>query len=189
MENLKVKERERITHRDNALGCYKGLAFRAWDRSKSYRRSLVKYPPVDVFRAEQGGMSTQTVYLSHQKKKRVVLLSYDEAKNDPSALQAMEDEIASFKRFDCYEEVSSNMVSVHANIMSTRWVISKKLNDDGTWRSKARLVARGYEDKEKDRVSSDSPVASSAAQRLVMAYWLKNSGFQTLETYNSLFAR
>jgi hypothetical protein len=60
------------------------------------------YPLVDVFRAERGEISTQTVYLSHQKKKRVVLLSYDEAKNDPSALQAMEDEITSFKRFDCY---------------------------------------------------------------------------------------
>jgi hypothetical protein len=72
------------------------------------------------------------VYLSHQKKIRVVLLSYDEAKNDPSVLQAMEDEIASFKRFDCYEEVSADMVSANANIISTRWVISKKVNDDGT---------------------------------------------------------
>jgi hypothetical protein len=66
------------------------------------------------------------VYLSHQRKKKVVLLSYDEAKNDPSALQEMEDEIASFKRFGCYEEVSSDMVSDNANIISTRWVISKK---------------------------------------------------------------
>jgi hypothetical protein len=54
------------------------------------------------------------------------------------------------------------------------------MNDDGTWRSKARLVARGYEDKEKDGVSSDSPVASSAAQRLVLALlaetqWIPNS--------------
>jgi hypothetical protein len=81
----------------------------------------------------------------------------------------MEDEIASFKQFDCYEEVSADMVSANANIISTRWVISKKMNDDGTWRSKARLVARGYEDKEKDRVSSDSPVASFAAQRPVLA--------------------
>jgi Reverse transcriptase (RNA-dependent DNA polymerase) len=104
-------------------------------------------------------------------------LSYDEAKNDPSALQAMEDEIASFRRFDCYEEVSADMVSVNANIISTRWVISKKMNDDGAWRSKARLVARGYEDKEKDRVSSDSSVASSAAQRLVLVekLWIPNS--------------
>jgi hypothetical protein len=96
MEKVKVKESERITHRDIALGRYKDLAFRACDKSRSYCRPLVKYPHVDVFRAERGGMSTQTVYLSHQKKKRVVLLSYDEAKNDPSALQAMEDEIASF---------------------------------------------------------------------------------------------
>jgi Reverse transcriptase (RNA-dependent DNA polymerase) len=72
------------------------------------------------------------------------------------------------------------MVSANANIISSRWVISKKMNDDGIWRSKARLVARGYEDKEKDRVSSDSPVASSAAQRLVLALlakkqWIPNS--------------
>jgi Reverse transcriptase (RNA-dependent DNA polymerase) len=43
------------------------------------------------------------------------------------------------------------------------------MNDDGTWRSKARLVTRRDEDKEKDKVSSDSPVASSAAQHLVLA--------------------
>jgi hypothetical protein len=169
MKKLKVKERERILHQDIALERYKDLAFRACDKSKSYCRPLVKYSSVDVFRAEQGGMFTQAVYLSHQKKKRVVLLRYDEAKNDPSALQAMEDETASFMRFDCYEEVSSDMVSVNANTISTCRVISKEMNDDGTWRSKARLVARGYEDKEKDRVSSDSPVASSAAQRLVLA--------------------
>jgi hypothetical protein len=59
MEKLKVKERERISHRDIALGRYKDLAFRACDKSKSYCRPLVKYPPVDVFRAERGGMSTQ----------------------------------------------------------------------------------------------------------------------------------
>jgi hypothetical protein len=143
MEELKVKEREQITHRDIALGSYKDLTFRACDKSKSYCRPLVKYPSVDVFRAEQGGMSTQTVYLCHQKKKWVVLLSYDEAKNDRSALQAMEDEVASFKRFDCYEEASADMVSANANIISTRLVISKQMNDNGTWRSKARLVARG----------------------------------------------
>jgi Reverse transcriptase (RNA-dependent DNA polymerase) len=107
-------------------------------------------------------------------------LSYDEAKNDPSSFQAMKDEIVSFKRFDCYEEVSADMVFAIANTISTRWVISKNMNDDGTRRSKARLVARGFEDKEKDRVSKDSPVASSAAQRLVLALlaekqWIPNS--------------
>jgi hypothetical protein len=85
------------------------------------------------------------VYLSHQTKKGVVLLSYDEVKNVPSSLQAMEDEIASFKRFDCYEEVPADMVRANANIITT--LFQKKTNDEGTWRSKARLVARGYDDK------------------------------------------
>jgi hypothetical protein len=105
MKKLKVKERERMAHRDIALGRHKDLAFRACDKSKYYCRPLVKYPPVDVFRAGRGGMSTQTVYLSHQKKDRVVLLSYEEAKNDPISSQTMEDENASVTRFDCYEEV------------------------------------------------------------------------------------
>jgi hypothetical protein len=43
------------------------------------------------------------------------------------------------------------------------------MNDDSTWRSKAWLVARGYKDIEKDRVSSDSSVASFASQCLVLA--------------------
>jgi hypothetical protein len=134
-------------------------------------------------------MFTQTVYLSYQKKTRVFMLSYDEAKNDPSALQAMEDEIASFKRFDCYEEVSSDLVSAKANIFSTRWDVSKKMNDDGTWRSKASLVARGYEDKEKDRLSSDSPIASSATQRLVLALLAKKQWIQTLGTLQEPFCK
>jgi hypothetical protein len=66
-------------------------------------------------------MSTQTVNLSHQKKKIVVLLSYDEVKNDPSSLQAMQDDFSSFKRFACNKEVSSDEVAVEANIISTRW--------------------------------------------------------------------
>jgi hypothetical protein len=73
MEKLKVKERERIAHWKIALRRYNDLAFRACDKSKSYCRPLVKYPPVDVFRAERGGTSTQTVCLSHQKKLFVVV--------------------------------------------------------------------------------------------------------------------
>jgi hypothetical protein len=46
------------------------------------------------------------------------------------------------------------MVSANANIISTRWGTSKMMNDDGTWPSKARLVARGNENKEKDRFPS-----------------------------------
>jgi hypothetical protein len=69
MKKLKVKEREQIAHRNIALGRYKDLAFRACDKSKSYCRPVMKHPPVDVFRAERGGMTTQIVNLSHKKKK------------------------------------------------------------------------------------------------------------------------
>jgi Reverse transcriptase (RNA-dependent DNA polymerase) len=154
MEELKLKERERTENRNIALGHHKDLVFCACDKSKSYCREI---SACRRFLSRMRRIVYPDRFLSNQKKKIVVLLSYDEGKNDPSSLQAMEDEIASFKRFDCY-----------------------KMNDDGTWRSKARLVARGYEDKEKDRVSSDSPVASSAAQRLVLAIlaekqWIPNS--------------
>jgi hypothetical protein len=80
----------------------------------------VKYQPDDVFRVDRGGISSQEMYLSHQKKKRVVLLTYDESKNDPSPFRAMKNGIVSFKRFDCYEEVLSDMVPANANIISTR---------------------------------------------------------------------
>jgi hypothetical protein len=54
------------------------------------------------------------------------------------------------------------------------------MNDDGTWRSKARLVDRENKDNDKDKVSSGSRVASSAAQCLVLALladkqWILNS--------------
>jgi hypothetical protein len=180
MEIPKFKERERITHRDIALGRYEDLSFRACDKSKSYCRALMKYPLVDVFRAERGGMFTQTVYLSHQKKKRVVLLNYDEARNDPSALQAMEDEIASFKLFDCYEEASADIVSANANIISTRWVISKKMNDDGKWRSK---IGSWLGDTRTKRRTEFLQIPQSLRLRLsalFWGYWLRNSGFQNL---------
>jgi hypothetical protein len=124
MEKVKVKKCERIAHRNISLRRYKVLAFRAFDKPKFFFRPLVKVLPVDVFRAGRGGISTHTVYLSHQNTKIVVLLSFNETKNDPSSLQATEDEITSFKCFDCYEEVSSDMVSADANGISTRWIIT-----------------------------------------------------------------
>jgi hypothetical protein len=58
MEKLKVKGRERIAHRNISMGGYKDLVIHACDKSKSYYRPLVKYPPVDVFRAERRSYSS-----------------------------------------------------------------------------------------------------------------------------------
>jgi hypothetical protein len=54
------------------------------------------------------------------------------------------------------------------NAVNTRWVFTIKKGMTET-RFQARLVARGYEDAENVTISSDSPVASAAAQRLALA--------------------
>jgi Reverse transcriptase (RNA-dependent DNA polymerase) len=55
-----------------------------------------------------------------------------------------------------------------ANLISTRWVLTVKTREDGTRRFKARLVARGFEDRERENVTRDSPTASTSSQRLVL---------------------
>jgi hypothetical protein len=60
-----------------------------------------------------------------------------------------------------------NDVIASGNLISTRWVLTIKTNEDGSKRHKARLVARGFEDDEKNNVSKGSPVASTPSQRLV----------------------
>jgi hypothetical protein len=76
MEKLKVKERERIAHRDIALGRYKDLAFRACDKSKSYCGPLVKYPPVDVFpsRARRNVYTDSVSVSSEEERSRPIEL-------------------------------------------------------------------------------------------------------------------
>lgn len=82
--------------------------------------------------------------------------------------KAMENEIQSFKSNSCVEEVDLHSLEDNANKVSTRWVLTLKSNEDGPRKCKARLVARGFEDLEKDIITRDSPVASNASQRLVV---------------------
>jgi hypothetical protein len=80
----------------------------------------------------------------------------------------MDKEIAAFKDNDCIEEIRLTDLEYSCNAVSTRWVSTIKKGMSGT-RFKARLVTRGFEDAEKEIISSASPVASAAAQRLVLA--------------------
>jgi hypothetical protein len=76
MEKLKVKERERITNWDIALGRYKDLAFRACDKSKSYCRPLVKVPACRRFpsRARRNFYPDSVSVSSEEEKSRPVEL-------------------------------------------------------------------------------------------------------------------
>jgi Reverse transcriptase (RNA-dependent DNA polymerase) len=109
----------------------------------------------------------QRVYLMDNSKKRVLVFAA-EALKDPNFKAAMDKEIAAFRENDCTEEIRLADLEDNVNAVSTRWVFTIKKGMTET-RFKARFVARGYDDAEKENISSDSPVASAAAQRLVLA--------------------
>jgi Reverse transcriptase (RNA-dependent DNA polymerase) len=112
-------------------------------------------------------------------KKRVLVFAASEALKGPNFKAAMDKEIAAFRKNDCIEELRLADLEDNVNAVSTRWVFPIKKGMTET-RFNARLVARGYEDAENENISSDSPVASAAAQRLVLAacaerHWIPHS--------------
>lgn len=108
------------------------------------------------------------MYLCDTSRKRTVLHEYEDAIKLPGMKEAMELEIATFKKFGVLEEKRISELSGDNNLVTTRWILSTKTNPDGSKKRKARLVARGFEDVEKENISRDSPVASNATQRLVL---------------------
>ncbi|KAK4327262.1 hypothetical protein Pmani_002204 [Petrolisthes manimaculis] len=77
--------------------------------------------------------------------------------------KAKQEEIKSWKNFGVYEEVTN----MGQNALSVLWVVTEKENMDGKKKIKARLVARGFEDKEE--VQSDSPTVSKEMLRSFVA--------------------
>jgi Reverse transcriptase (RNA-dependent DNA polymerase) len=121
-------------------------------------------PALSAFRANtREGVRVQRVYLTDDSKKRVVVATSERLKN-PNFKASIDKEIAAFKDVDCIEEIRLADLEVSCNAVSTRWdfTIRKRMSET---RFKARLVAGGYEDAEKQNISSDSPVASAAVQR------------------------
>ena len=55
-------------------------------------------------------------------------------------------------------------------VIETRWVLTEKLNEDGTIGTKARLVAKGFQDQSKSGIRSDSPTALKTSLRLATTY-------------------
>ena len=71
-------------------------------------------------------------------------------------------ELANWKSFNVYEEIPNEVQST----MSTRWVLTEKMND-GQKIIKARLVARGFEENSEE--SADSPTANKESLRVFLA--------------------
>jgi Reverse transcriptase (RNA-dependent DNA polymerase) len=106
--------------------------------------------------------------LANSARKRTVVVNYKDGANIPDFKAAMDAEIASFRTYKCIEDVAGGALPKGANLVSTRWVLTIKSKEGGTRTHKARLVARGFEDKERHHVTRDSPTASASSQRLTL---------------------
>ena len=78
-------------------------------------------------------------------------------------MDAKKEELDRWKTFCVYEEVPIN----GQKAVSVRWVITEKENSEGQRKTKARLVARGFE--EKGDIQSDSPTVSKEVLRSFLA--------------------
>lgn len=77
--------------------------------------------------------------------------------------QAKTNELENWIKNNVYEEVPVSKQS----LISTRWVITKKCDQSGLVKFKARLVARGFEDKAD--VQTDSPTCCKESLRIMFA--------------------
>ena len=83
--------------------------------------------------------------------------------NSDNVRSAKQDEIKNWNENDVYEEVDD----VGQSVISMRWVITEKIKE-GQIRTKARLVARGFEE-DSLGLQKDSPTCSRETVRLALA--------------------
>lgn len=130
--------------------------------------------------AMANGFALVRIYLVDRSRKRTMVLDYDDAIQIPETKTSMDLELATYKQFDVYEEVSLTSLHPIESCICTKWVLSIKTSEDDSKRHKARLVGRSFEDAEKEFISRDSPTASNATQRLILQllaerHWVPHS--------------
>ena len=91
-----------------------------------------------------------------------VLVLSEVEENNQEILEAKEEEYNKLVENDVFEWIEDT----GEKTISTKWFIEEKCNSDGTKRTKARLVARGFEERLVDK-RVDSPTASRQALRMI----------------------
>ena len=86
------------------------------------------------------------------ESERVFIL---QSNTNEKKIKAKVKELNSWKQNDVYEEVDYR----NQKLISTRWVLSEKMKD-GQIITKAKLVARGFEEQKNDVSTNDSPACS-----------------------------
>ena len=90
--------------------------------------------------------------------------------NEKQIKEAKVKELNSSKQNDVYEEVDYK----NQKLISTRLVLSEKMKDGETI-SKARLVARGFEEQKNGTSMNDSPTCSIVVLRVLLTIFLSQS--------------
>ena len=124
-----------------------------------WKTQVDKWVPVSE---EDGVKETSEIVMACENKK---VQELDKAKQE---------ELKSWKNFGVYVEVPNK----GQNALSVRWVVTEKECSVGNKKIKARLVARGFE--EKGEIQSDSPTVSKEVLRSFVAImsskkWAVNS--------------
>ena len=84
---------------------------------------------------------------------------------EPDFLEAKQRELASWDRCGVYE-----LVPDHGQpVVTTRWVNTEKILDNGTVTPKSRLVARGFQEADKDSLDTASPTVDLGVWRVMVA--------------------
>ena len=106
---------------------------------------------------EEGAVSSRSIEIEDDNFQDCLVVSeedYSEAKNK---------ELRSWSENNVYEEVKYQ----NQDCITTTWVCTMKHDKDGPV-PKARLVARGFQDKDVDLVRSDSPTCSKESLRVLL---------------------
>ena len=82
---------------------------------------------------------------------------------EPDFFEAKQRELASWDRCGVYELVPDRGQAV----VTTRWVNTEKILDDGTVTPKSRLVARGFQEADKDSLDTASPTVDRGLWRVI----------------------
>ena len=94
--------------------------------------------------------------------------SFEEAfEVDEAKEMAKIKELHNFKVHEVYKEV--NIEEATTPLITTRWTFSEKEDNDKNMYVKARLVMRGFQDIDKDKVASESPTAHVESLKVMLS--------------------
>ena len=171
--NLKIKPGQKVTYKDQHTGNVVsakvlGRAGKATGRNKDWF-NLEYLEPEGIKGISQSVDLSQVDGLEVNSETETEIVSEQvQIVGEMSWNNAKLDEIENWKKHDVFVEEND----AGQKCVSTRWVCTMKETAEGLV-PKARLVARGFEEKDKE-IEKDSPTCSSESLRMILAIIAQN---------------